>query len=104
MKLNSIYIAAFQKDSQEIIVSIGLMSFLKSKYEKVTLFKPIIESNEVCEENIIYCFTKDEVEQFLANKKSHELLDIILDKYTLLSNEYDFVLIEGFDKYKSELA
>ena len=104
MKLNSIYIAAFQKDSQEIIVSIGLMSFLKSKYEKVTLFKPIIESNEVCEENTIYCFTKDEVEQFLANKKSHELLDIILDKYTLLSNEYDFVLIEGFDKYKSELA
>lgn len=104
MKLNSIYIAPFQKDSQEIIVSIGLMSFLKSKYEKVTLFKPIIESNEVCEENTIYCFTKDEVEQFLANKKSHELLDIILDKYTLLSNEYDFVLIEGFDKYKSELA
>ena len=103
--IKSIYIAPFHQNSQEIIVSIGLMEFLKSRYSKITLFKPIATTKEIEDNNFntIYLFTKDEVQSYISSNNIHKLLEDIVLKFDTIKKEYDFILIEGFDKYKLQL-
>jgi phosphate acetyltransferase len=105
MKLKSIYILPFNKESQEIIVSIGLISFLKSKYKKVAIFNPVkdIDTHSINKNITTYCFTKEEIEELLSKNKYNEILEIIITKFKKLEEEYDFIQIIGFDKFKIEL-
>lgn len=103
MKQDSLYLAPFHLDSQEIIVTLGLLEFLRSKYRRVVVFRPIFDlDKDYCIE-AINLFTKETVEEYISHNKSTELLEDILSKYMELKKEYDFILVEGFDKYKLQL-
>jgi phosphate acetyltransferase len=108
----AIYIAATEEDSGKSIVTLGLMSMLIGKTAKVGYFRPIIEDLEEGKqdnhiETVISHFgldiTYDEAFAITKSKlikkknkgKLGEVVDLIIDKYKKLEEEYDFVLVEG---------
>ena len=113
MKTKSLYIASLEKNSGSLVVSIGLMQFLKAKYSKVAFYRPVIESLEK-EDNDIntihkyfnldmkyeesYGVSIDELENYIANNKQDNLYEKILCDVEHLQKSYDFVLIEGISK------
>lgn len=108
----AIYIATSEHNSGKSIVTLGLMSMLIGKTAKVGYFRPIIEDFEDGKldnhiETVISHFGLDiEFEDAFAITKSKlikkknkgkigEVLDLIIDKYKRLEEQFDFVLVEG---------
>ena len=108
----AVYIATSEHNSGKSIVTLGLMSMLIGKTAKVGYFRPIIEDFEDGKldnhiETVISYFGLDiEFEDAFAITKSKlikkknkgkigEVLDLIIDKYKKLEEQFDFVLVEG---------
>ncbi|HWS60110.1 MAG TPA: phosphate acetyltransferase [Flavobacterium sp.] len=108
----AIYIATSEEDSGKSIVTLGLMSMLIGKTAKVGYFRPIVEDfddgkqdNHI--ETVINHFGLDiSYNDAFAIKKSKlikkknkgklgEVIDLIIEKYKLLEEQFDFVLVEG---------
>lgn len=113
MQAKSLYIASLEQSSGSLVVSIGIMQFLKSKYKKVAFFRPIINDNDKkdCDINTIlkyflldmkyshtYGFYVSEVEDMIARNKKEELYEKLLKMVKRLEKSYDFILIEGVCK------
>ncbi len=108
----AIYIATSEEDSGKSIVTLGLMSMLIGKTAKVGYFRPIVEDFEEGQqdnhiETVIKHFGLDiSYNDAFAIKKSKlikkknkgkigEVIDLIIEKYKLLEEKFDFVLVEG---------
>lgn len=108
----AIYIATSEEDSGKSIVTLGLMSMLIGKTAKVGYFRPIVEDfddgkqdNHI--ETVINHFGIDiSYNDAFAIKKSKlikkknkgklgEVIDLIIEKYKQLEEQFDFVLVEG---------
>lgn len=113
MKIKSLYVSSLERCNGSLVVCIGLMQLLKTKYRKVAFFRPIIEDGTKKENNIMtiknyfsvpipyadtYAFTLSEVENRVSMNQTHELYEQILMQVRKLEEEYDFVLIEGIGK------
>ena len=108
----AIYIATSEEDSGKSIVTLGLMSMLIGKTAKVGYFRPIVEDFEDGKldnhiETVIKHFGLDiSYNDAFAIKKSKlikkknkgklgEVIDLIIEKYKQLEEQFDFVLVEG---------
>ena len=108
----AIYIATSEEDSGKSIVTLGLMSMLIGKTAKVGYFRPIVEDFEDGKldnhiETVINHFGLDiSYNDAFAIKKSKlikkknkgklgEVIDLIIEKYKQLEEQFDFVLVEG---------
>ena len=108
----AIYIATSEEDSGKSIVTLGLMSMLIGKTAKVGYFRPIVEDFEEGKldnhiETVIDHFGLDiSYNDAFAIKKSKlikkknkgkigEVIDLIIEKYKQLEEQFDFVLVEG---------
>ena len=108
----AIYIATSEEDSGKSIVTLGLMSMLIGKTAKVGYFRPIVEDFEDGKldnhiETVIKHFGLDiSYNDAFAIKKSKlikkknkgklgEVVDLIIEKYKQLEEQFDFVLVEG---------
>jgi phosphate acetyltransferase len=108
----AIYIATSEEDSGKSIVTLGLMSMLIGKTAKVGYFRPIVEDFEEGQfdnhiETVISHFGLDiSFQDAYAIKKSKlikkknkgklgEVIDLIIEKYKQLEEQFDFVLVEG---------
>ena len=108
----AIYIATSEEDSGKSIVTLGLMSMLIGKTAKVGYFRPIVEDFEEGQqdnhiETVIKHFGLDiSYNDAFAIKKSKlikkknkgkigEVIDLIIEKYKILEEKFDFVLVEG---------
>jgi len=108
----SIYIATTEENSGKSIITIGLMNILMSKTAKVGYFRPIIEDfdegkfdNHI--ETIIshfgldisfhdaFAITKSKLIKKKNKGKLGEVLDLIIEKYKILEERFDFVLVDG---------
>lgn len=115
----SIYIAGISAGSGKSLISIGLMSLLKSHFEKVAFFKPIANIDQQTDEDIyvdlmqdyfslpyetkeLFALTHTEAEGLLAKSNENELVNRTLSAYKKLENSADFVLVEGTDFSKSQ--
>lgn len=113
MQIKSLYISSLERCNGSLVVTIGLMQLLKTKYRKVAFFRPIIEERRKKDNNIMtiknhfslnihyedaHAFTLMEVENRIAMNKTHELYEQILTQVRKLEEEYDFILIEGIGK------
>ncbi len=112
-KTSSLYLASLEPTTGTLFISIGLMDILKSRYEKVAFFRPVIKQKSRPDGDIVfmrdhfslvqsyeesYCFNAAEVEKLLAEEKLDQLLTRIITHYKRLESEHDFVLIEGLPR------
>jgi len=112
---NAIYITSLQEQTGSLIVSIGIMRLLKSKYEKVAFYRPIIASKEALDNDIefmrsyfsidmsyeeCYTYTLEEAIKLISQNNEEELIEGVIKKYKELQKKFDFVLIEGFYRSK----
>lgn len=108
----AIYIATSEHNSGKSIVTLGLMRMLIGKTAKVGYFRPIIEDFEDGKldnhiETVInyfgldihfedaYAITKSKLIKKKNKGKIGEVLDLIIEKYKKLEEQFDFVLVEG---------
>jgi phosphate acetyltransferase len=112
----SLYISSFQEQAGSLIVSMGIMRLLKSRFKKVAFFRPIID-DEVKKDSDInfmiehfgldmkyedaYVYTLEKALTLMSEGKSDSLIEGVIKQYKNLKKRYDFVLIEGF--YRSKL-
>lgn len=108
----AIYIATSDQDSGKSIITLGLMSILIGKTARVGYFRPIVEDfidgeldNHI--ETVLsyfnldikfedaYAITKSKLIKKKNKGKIGEVLDLIIEKYKKLEEEFDFVLVEG---------
>jgi phosphate acetyltransferase len=109
-----IYIATSEPNSGKSIVALGLMRMFLSKTPKVGYFRPIIDGvphgNRDNHINTImthfdldvkyeeaYAFTRPEFISKLNADKDSEIIDTIIEKYKILEDRNDFMLVEGTD-------
>jgi len=112
MNIKSLYITSNDTLSGKLVVAIPLMQLLKSKFQKVAFFKPIISSKKQKDNDInfmlkhfsldqkydlAYGFSSNEVEKLLSSNQTSKIYQILINKIKELENQYDFVLIEGID-------
>ena len=110
----AIYIATTEPSSGKSIVSLGLMHMLLGKAAKVGYFRPIIDDYKHGEiDNHIntvithfglklnyedaYAFTRSEMIHKKNQNEDDEIISTIIEKYKVLEDNYDFVLVEGTD-------
>lgn len=114
MKIKSLYVSSLERCNGSLVVCVGLMQLLKTKYRKVAFFRPIIEDGTQKDNDIMtiknhftlniaytdtHAFTLSEVENRISMNKTHELYEQILMQIRKLEEQYDFILIEGIGKY-----
>jgi len=112
-KTSSLYIASLEPTTGSLFIAMGLMDILKSRYEKVAFFRPIIKDRKKRDGDITfmrehfsldqayeecYCFDREEAETFLAEDQPRKLFTQIIAHYKKLEKLYDFVLIEGLPR------
>jgi len=110
MKIKSLYIASLQKNAGSLIVSMGLMELLKQHFGRVAVFRPVIEGGVDRDGDLSFLneyFSLDtpyedcigisvrELESYVAQNKTHDLLELLIAKFNKLQREYDFILVEG---------
>lgn len=110
----TIFIASAEPHCGKSVIALGLVNMLLGKAQKIGYFKPIINENakdkkDVHIETIMsyfdlpmnyedtYAFTRQEALQQLENDGQGEMIDIIINKYKKLEDNYDFTVIEGSD-------
>ena len=111
---NNLYITATEARTGKSAVVLGMMQLLKKDISNVAFFRPIINSDE---ENVrdhdinlilnhfgmdipyedTYAYTLNQARELINNGQRSMLLENILNKYTQLAHQYDFVLCEGTD-------
>ncbi|WP_304197232.1 phosphate acetyltransferase [Flavobacterium alvei] len=108
----AIYIATSEENSGKSIVTLGLMSMLIGRTAKVGYFRPIVEDFEEGEldnhiDTVInhfgldisfhdaYAIKKSKLIKKKNKGKLGEVIDLIIEKYKQLEEQFDFVLVEG---------
>ena len=112
-KTSSLYLASLEPTTGSLFISIGLMDILKSRYEKVAFFRPVIKHKSRRDGDISfmqehfslsqsyedsYCFDALEVETLLSSERLDQVLTKVIAHYKRLEEKYDFVLIEGLPR------
>lgn len=113
MSVKNLYIASLEPNAGSLIVSMGIMEILKSRVNKIALFRPVIMDSSLIDNDIdfirthfdldqtadsCYAFTLDEIETLLSEGREGHIIESMLEKYHALENEFDFVLIQGLDQ------
>ncbi len=114
MKLKTLFVTSLEEGAGGLVVSMGLMEFLKRKVRKVAFLKPVILANSPKNDDDIkfmieyfhlkidyndsYVFTASEVENLIADDKTNEIYEKIIEKFEILNKQYDFILCEGISK------
>ncbi|MEM9895954.1 MAG: phosphate acetyltransferase [Bacteroidota bacterium] len=110
----SIYITSAEAHCGKSLISLGVTDYLLRKTRRIAVFRPIITSNKVEQQdkNIelllqhfdleqqykdTYAFGSKEAQDLISRGKTLELLDRIIQKYKDLEDAYDFVICEGTD-------
>ena len=108
----AIYIATSEESSGKSIITLGLMSMLIGRTARVGYFRPIVEDFEEGKfdnhiETVIshfgldipyddaYAITKSKLIKKKNKGKIGEVIDLIIEKYKRLEEQFDFVLVEG---------
>jgi phosphate acetyltransferase len=110
----TVLIAAAEPGSGKSVITIGLVNSLLCKTKKVAFFKPIINAEDKNKKDVhiqtvldhfdlpldytdTYVFTRQEAMQFIENESQGEMIDVIINKYKKLEQDFDFTVMEGSD-------
>jgi len=109
MKLKSLYISSHEKGAGNLIISMGLMEFLKGTFLKVAFFRPFVENNTYDwdidffiskyqldqDSKESYGYSVQEAEKLIAQNQTTFLIESLIEKYKKLEANYDFVIVQG---------
>lgn len=108
----NLYVAATEAETGKSIVILGIMDFLSRHIEQIGFFRPVVRSGEIMDNHIrlissrynlkfkyesMYGLTSDEMFEFNKTGNIESIYTSILDKYKLLEQQCDFILVEGTD-------
>ncbi len=110
----ALYVATIEPYSGKSTVVLGLMRILKGKMAKIGYFRPIIDDpidnnpdnhiqtvNDFFELGLTYedshGFTRSQVIDMQNEGKELEIIEEIIEKFKVLEEQYDFVMVEGTD-------
>ncbi len=108
----NLYIAAAEAEAGKSMIILGIMDFLSRHIEKLGFFRPIVRSGKVMDNHIrlissrynikfdyksMYGLTSDEMLEFHQTGDTESVFTAILNKYKLLEESCDFILVEGSD-------
>ena len=110
----SIFIASAEPHCGKSIIALGLVNMLLGKAQKIGYFKPIINEDVKGKKDVhidtimsyfdlpmsyedTYAFNRQEALNRLENEGQGEMIDIIINKFKRLEENYDFTVIEGSD-------
>jgi len=112
-KTSSLYLASLEQAAGSLLISIGLMELLKSRYARVAFFRPVVMHRERSDGDIdfmrehyslrqsyeeSFLYTAEEVERLIADDQRDTLLEALISHYKTLEKRYDFILIEGLPR------
>ena len=113
MKTKSVYISSIKPHAGSLIISMGMMEMLSTRFERVAFFRPFIEKKNSPDSDIVfmiehynldmtyeqaYSLYVDEVEEILSSENSKQVFSKVLEDFKQLQEEYDFVLCEGLNR------
>jgi len=110
----SLYISSSEPYSGKTLVALGCFEVALRHTKKVALFKPLVRDKETGnrDSNIelilnyhnlkqdydtTYAMQRTEALDLLAHDKFDEFIEIVINKYKALEENYDFVICEGTD-------
>ena len=110
----TIFIASAEPHSGKSIIALGLVNMLLGKAQKIGYFKPIINEDQAGKKDVhietimsyfdlpisyedTFAFRRPEALHRLENKGQGEMIDIIINKFKKLEENYDFTVVEGSD-------
>jgi len=109
MQIKSLYISSHSKGAGKLIITMGMMEFLRAKMGKVAFFKPF-SADKTDDHDINFIHQRyglliptdqmvgldiSEVEEYAAQMRLDEMLGMLMEQIKTLEQEYDFVLVEG---------
>lgn len=110
MESNSLLIAPRERHSGSLLISLGMMSLLRQRFEKIAFFKPLIASPDDLDTQFIQSFFQlampveqmhgmllSEATELLSEGKKHQLFETLVAQFKSLQHEYDFVLVQGME-------
>ncbi|KUJ71261.1 phosphate acetyltransferase [Thiomicrospira sp. WB1] len=108
MQSNHLFIAPRERHAGSLLVSLGLMSILRQKFEKIAFFRPVVTQTPDPDAMVIRevfdlsqpledmtGVTLDEASQWIGHDQTHQLYTQLLSQLQALQHDYDFVLIQG---------
>ena len=113
MKSKLLFVTPKDPEAGSLVVSLGFMEFLKSRYKKVAFFKPLIMDDVHKDSDITlmlsyfnldqsyencYGITLKKAQKLLASDCEATLYKEIIAKYKKLEKKYDFILCEGMSQ------
>ncbi len=113
MKIDALYISSVKPHAGSLIISMGMMQMLKTRFERVAFFRPFIEKKDKIDSDInfmlkhynlemkieeTYGLYVDEAEELISNNKIQDVLAKLMQKFKNLQKKYDFVLCEGLNQ------
>ncbi|MCS5490080.1 phosphate acetyltransferase [Algoriphagus limi] len=110
---SAIYLTTTEPFSGKSIFALGLMNMLASKAERLAYFKPIISGSKKSRDRRLeliskqfnltqsyeemYAFTRKNAIKEINNRNEAYLIDSIIEKFNILKDNADFVVVEGTD-------
>jgi len=109
MTIKSLYISSHVPEAGKLVVTMGMMEFLKAKVRRVAFFRPFVKDKSHDHDitfflerydldmdySKTYGFTVHEVEKRLVENQMDGVMETLVTKIKELEESYDFVLIEG---------
>ena len=113
----TLYITATEARSGKSAIALGLMELLLRKVQKVAFFRPIISSKPDNDVDLIrsyfqlpipyeqmYGLTSNEVSERMSSGAEAQIIEKVIEKFRVLTDQFDFVLCEGTDFRSSTAA
>lgn len=112
MQAKTLYIASLEPEAGKLVVTMGIMEFLSRSVGNVAFFRPVIDADKELDPDIKlirsrYCpnmsyeesygFKASEVKTFVAEGKIKFFLEELINKLSILKEQYDFVLCQGLN-------
>lgn len=110
MQSNSLFIAPRERHAGSLVISLGLMSLLRQKFEKIAFYRPLITDKQDPDchflkhtfqleipENEMTGLQVSEATQLLSENKKHTLYEMLVEQFQALQEKYDFVLVHGME-------
>jgi phosphate acetyltransferase len=112
MKIKSLYVASNAVAAGKLVVTMGMMEFLKAKMGRVAFFKPFVVDDTrddditffleryslVMDRKEMFGFTVEQIERYAAEGRLNVALKVLMRRIKMLEAAYDFVLIEGLQQ------